>query len=67
MSGEKKFKNLDYCEKHKKHYHWYYGCGDCKRERNKPKKLDEVLKKMEEEGLIPKVGRNVDKDSGSDS
>ena len=52
----KKFKNLDWCEAHNDYYHWKYGCNLCKRSKaNNTKPIDQVLKEMEQEGLIPKT------------
>ena len=52
----KKFKNLDHCEKHNQYYHWSYGCSHCKKEKAKNmKSIDEVMKKMEDDGLIPQT------------
>jgi len=66
--SKKTFKNLDHCSKHDKYYHWKAGCEPCKKERRpkQMKKLDEVFKQMEEDGIIPKVSdvvKNTDSSS----
>jgi len=48
------FKGFNICDKHGNTYHWRDGCKKCQKERPM-KKLDEVLKQMQEDGLIPKV------------
>ena len=45
-----KFKGLEWCDKHKKRFHWYYGCKECKATKVKGKKpLDAALEKIEKD------------------
>jgi len=66
MTGKKKFNNLNWCEKHRKYYHWYYKCSDCKREK-KPvmKRINQVIKEMQDCGELP--GSNDDKNNNTDN
>jgi len=58
---KKTFKGFPVCEKHGITYRWEDRCCKiCKKEKKPMKKLDEVLKQMEDDGLIPKV-KNDDK------
>ena len=54
---KKKFKGLDWCKKHKKYYHWYYKCEECKKENKSKdmKSIEQILKEMEKDNLIPKT------------
>ena len=67
--SEKKFKELDHCEKHDRYYHWKAGCVYCKRDREpkRIKKLDKVIAEMQESGMLPKVGKNVVKNSNTNN
>ena len=61
------FKGLPICEKHEITYRWEEKCCRICKKQKKPglKKIDEVLKEMEEKGLIPK-GLN-DKNSNNNN
>jgi hypothetical protein len=62
----KTFKGFPICEKHGITYHWKDRCCRiCRKEKRPMKKLDAVLKQMEDDGLIPKVKNNDKNDNNS--
>jgi len=65
----KRFKGLSHCSKHDQYYHWKYGCKKCRKanaENMKP--IDQVLKEMEEKGLIPEgLNERSNSDHGGDN
>ena len=56
----KMFKGLPICEEHGITYRYQDGCCRiCKKNKKPMKKLDRVLKEMEEKGLIPKTKEKI--------